>query len=703
MASKTEKLIQNLQNIQLFLKSKTDRHSELNAIDRVLQKFADVIKTEKLTLQIVSQVTDTVQSVFDLLKTKPELLESCRIELNSLPTCLKDDRHQTIASLQSTKNIRNEDNLSKLLPGKKYLIGRGNDCDLKLDPQLNQGISWHHAVIRSRELNNLIQWQIEDCNSTNGTFVNGQKVLESYQLSSGDRITFGYAKSRQGIAELIFNLEELTLKKDTLYRSIIDCDLLLIGINLKPFLTLEEQKFLTSLNNCFSGKLCSIVDLSCQNLSALKNLENWLQQNTSNLQFELIPIELKSSYKNNDFVDVSLQKQRDNFHKIIENIIKRQGDNLIAQRFSNKLIQILEPVDLILRSQQTELELKIQRQQQKIEQINQVNLKEVTKKVTTQVNEDKDRFFKQVKQDLAQAKAALLDSYSKQSLIYKIQAKIEKSQPIISNHRGEKHVKLKAICNSNTEDINSFLIDFCISFLDKWTKTEWDKVCHVYGEGGLHGVLNRSSNYVKVISLIKTPSFVIPEIINIRHSLLNSFVENDSEVAYKETSLFDYILKQLRTNMMQIMMMFTLILPLLGIKVSKTTLLGHLSQVFVKLPWLFGIVVCLISYLLVNAYQQDNQSKLEGACQVLRKEANNYYQSFAKSLCDRAIQEINFGLEKEEKKIVKTLGEVEQVYAEYLLNTEKNLIQIKSVLEQDKLQQKNLEKEIAEFSNLKRI
>jgi hypothetical protein len=38
-----------------------------------------------------------------------------------------------------------------------------------------------------------------------------------------------------------------------------------------------------------------------------------------------------------------------------------------------------------------------------------------------------------------------------------------------------------------------------------------------------------------------------------------------------------------------------------------------------------------------------------------------------------------------------------------MLNTEKKLIQLKSALEQDKLQQKNLEKEVVEFNSLKRV
>jgi predicted component of type VI protein secretion system len=59
-------------------------------------------------------------------------------------------------------------------------IGRGADCDIVID---NSGVSELHARIR-RQGNALI---VEDAKSTNGVFVNGQRV-HSYYLSYGDEI-----------------------------------------------------------------------------------------------------------------------------------------------------------------------------------------------------------------------------------------------------------------------------------------------------------------------------------------------------------------------------------------------------------------------------------------------------------------------------------------------------------------------------------
>jgi pSer/pThr/pTyr-binding forkhead associated (FHA) protein len=63
----------------------------------------------------------------------------------------------------------------------EFLIGRGADCDLRL--RLS-AISRHHCLIRTQggELTLL------DLGSSNGTYVNGQRVRSSAVLRSGDEI-----------------------------------------------------------------------------------------------------------------------------------------------------------------------------------------------------------------------------------------------------------------------------------------------------------------------------------------------------------------------------------------------------------------------------------------------------------------------------------------------------------------------------------
>jgi predicted component of type VI protein secretion system len=68
--------------------------------------------------------------------------------------------------------------------GAKYLIGRGEDCQLR--PGSDQ-ISRHHCAILVEEG----KVTVEDYGSTNGTYVNQQRVQNNRELRTGDHLRIG--------------------------------------------------------------------------------------------------------------------------------------------------------------------------------------------------------------------------------------------------------------------------------------------------------------------------------------------------------------------------------------------------------------------------------------------------------------------------------------------------------------------------------
>lgn len=70
------------------------------------------------------------------------------------------------------------------IPGEEFLIGRGHDCDLRI----NDGdVSRHHCQLRVRGQ----EVTLSDLGSSNGTFLNGNRVLSQVKLRSGDEIRLG--------------------------------------------------------------------------------------------------------------------------------------------------------------------------------------------------------------------------------------------------------------------------------------------------------------------------------------------------------------------------------------------------------------------------------------------------------------------------------------------------------------------------------
>lgn len=67
------------------------------------------------------------------------------------------------------------------------MVGRHPTSDLRFDPQEDLDVSARHAELR------LVggAWSVHDQGSTNGTFVNGEKIESERAITTGDTITFG--------------------------------------------------------------------------------------------------------------------------------------------------------------------------------------------------------------------------------------------------------------------------------------------------------------------------------------------------------------------------------------------------------------------------------------------------------------------------------------------------------------------------------
>ena len=70
------------------------------------------------------------------------------------------------------------------LDSEPVVIGRGSDCQIKLDDDYS---STRHARIFSSES----QWWVEDLGSTNGTYLNGQRVTRPVPAEIGGSIRIG--------------------------------------------------------------------------------------------------------------------------------------------------------------------------------------------------------------------------------------------------------------------------------------------------------------------------------------------------------------------------------------------------------------------------------------------------------------------------------------------------------------------------------
>lgn len=722
MSIKANKLSQTIENIQIFLDKRSHKQEDMADILSHLSQLNKTLSHKQLKIQIVSQTPALAKAAFELINTQQELTPFFQVKFGCIPETpeqLKSKQYAILKLGQHLENSASRSQFMKLDSNREYSIGRAPESDLTFDGKLFQGVSWSHAVILPLiEEGQETQWQICDRHSTNGTFVNGERIKDSQILKSGDVITLVSPQTgTKNIAEFVFNLQVETLSTEAIkkYDDVVDCDLLMVVVDSKQQLTSKVKDFMQYLDRTYISQQFLLVNTPNSQIEptimqdAEENLgliANWVKSNIPEPDFEVFPLNLKPFDLENlqEEVNPKQLKKQENFIKLLSNIIKRQPENILAKRIAAKVVRILEPAEHLLFQQQRELAEKIAQKQGELESLSQINLKEASKKAIAEANQNKEYFFKQIKQDLSQSKAAFLDAYSKKSIIYKIQNFVDGFNPVILSKNGKKIVQLNDESRPDRDDINISLIDFCTNLLQKWATAECYRVSNVYGNGGLHGLVDRLKEQINIIPnpLSESP-FSNIEDINVEDNFLVSFAGANCETTYKHKSLGTYIVKQLRSQMMQILISLTLVLSFLGITLSKNDIIQSLSSYFKQYPWLFGLFIAGIIFLLVSSYNSETNLKLEEAEEKLKKDLSSYYQSFSKNLLNNVVQDITWNLELENKKISDGLKVVNQAYSDRLEEIERQKITIKQNLEQYQAQQKSLNTELSEFAKLKQI
>lgn len=110
------------------------------------------------------------------------------------------DETEALAKLRWRDPIEEEDREFVLLEGASITIGRASYNDIRIP---EQHVSRQHAVVQYREG----LFMINDLGSSNGTYVNDQRILKPFPLSAGDKIRL-YVPEMDFLALQTGDLEE---------------------------------------------------------------------------------------------------------------------------------------------------------------------------------------------------------------------------------------------------------------------------------------------------------------------------------------------------------------------------------------------------------------------------------------------------------------------------------------------------------------
>ena len=510
------------------------------------------------------------------------------------------------------------------------------------------------------------------------------------------------------------------------FHQLVDCDVLCLVVDLKQMLSSNEQWFIEQGSNTHAVKrfvVVEIPEIDSQSEPLIQadiaKIEAWIRSHSSEPSIEIISLFLRPFYPNAQeiLIDSNYQRKLEQFCKSLETLVRRKPEDILSKRIAAQillqLVQIERTFDMeaeILKQEIRQLEGKLH----SIEQSDSTNdLKEQAEQALKQVNEDKEKFFKQVKLELNQSKSAILDGFNRKSISYKIQAFTDKLQPVVLRKGRAKYVQLQSDNAQSSADINIDMMHLCYSHLSQWAIEDWQRVYTYYGEGGVSQFFQKTYATLNLIPSLKfrVASFQ-PDQDRTRFSksLKDLVAGVRCESYYKEVSVGNYFIRQIRNQWMGVMFLLTFI-TMTGL--SSANRRDFIKNLFKPLyqfkdnPFLLTLVLavplCFVFLLLFYNYYHDGQQKLEDEAKKLRKELQSYYQSFAKVSVENLFQDFMSALEVEEEHLRRNFDSFRERLMAHITEIRKNQLFLKSDLENLIVQQKNLDKARADLQKLKRI
>lgn len=722
MSIKTDKLLQRLTELQKFVSERSvvamEQSTDYPAILSALERLEATLKQGKLVMQLVGEDPAQVQALQKLLKSHSTLASQYHFKIAALPQCSSLDRSESPGLiLQPAPDAAADPPIRYPLGLHAQVMGRHPDAQLRLPDRLSL-VSGRHAEIRpaaSMPQGNPTPstWQICDLNSRNGTYVNGERVHTYHPLQPGDSITLGAAKPMPGAATFRLQIpQSAPASEETAHRE-WDADILCLVVAADQPLTDSAQQFLLQSSSCAIRMLvAALPGQKDERIAAnLTSLADWIDRQTdrqtdrhiaAQSPVTLVPLLLDRTTTANATV-LSPQSQPE-FEQVCQ---------LLATAAANSASQpaaLIERINASLTQQISQIEQALSAESAALKQHLQIAaepktldaLKEKSQKAIAEARDEKDKVFKQIKQDLSQARAAILDSFSRKSILHQIQSFTDALHPTVLREGNYRRIHLHN--DSMGKDVQQEMHGLCRTVLVGWAKAEWQRINMLYADHGLTGLNQRVQQTLREATPFQLdwvqagpPDFDPQPILD------SSIVEPNFETRYRGDSMKDYFMKQMRAPLMQYTFLSGAIIGLgtVVLQFLKNILHGGSqgspaanastpspTNSFLnfnslpsdwKTPLAFLVVFLCISglmyffYSLNVSYQREEEFKREDAIAKIKKDLSNYYQSLAKSLVERLAQSMNTLLETEDQKLTKAIDRIAEQFKLQITDAKVNL------------------------------
>ena len=688
----------HLDNLQHFI---SDRGLQTDKTLKFHQKIAEIKASlnneNKLTLQIIGTSSEQIQAFNNLIADHSEIQQLYQLQTNLLPQLPQLNNPNSFPTLilenSSSSTIRYE-----LKSAQTQTIGRNPNLAQILLPDNFGLISGNHAQLQSLPNN---KWQIRDSDSMNGTFINGssEKLQDWHTLEDGDKICLGSDTQELESVTLIFKVPP----EDEIHpayleaQKLLQCHILCLIVPPQS-LSDNSQHFFQLVKKAGINQILIIVDrpgnIDCNSFQiTLNKLKELFQNQLLDIPFKIYSLLLNplTLYPNATIIIPQSQADFESFYNDLIKLSTEKSQTIITEYIVNQFQQILSQIENLLITKQTTLEEKIKEDEEHFKTLSQNNFKKEIDKIYKQIDKERDLFFKQIKTELIQSKAYLMDEFRQQSISTKVINFSQQLQVEISDEKGFRYINLKMPVNENQIQellpVHHQAINLCHIELEEWVNAQWQKICHQYEDGGLISLWEKTYdalNLIPEIQLLKD-KFIVSQNLNIEPIFSISTIDQNFVVKYKQVGFLGYMLKNVK-----------------GQIISIGGLLGMISGGAFSKGILIPILLPIVIIILWLSYKQDKENKVEESINKLQKDAANYYQSYVKAVIDRLFQHIEKLLDLEERNLRFTVDEVKEIYTTYFSELDLTQRQLKvQIDEMKRYQLREIEKDITDFHKLK--
>ncbi|MBW4517893.1 MAG: FHA domain-containing protein [Timaviella obliquedivisa GSE-PSE-MK23-08B] len=692
MVVKSNTLEKQIEEVENFVAVQVAQAPAYAAIYQALTDLKRSLTLGKLVFQIVGQNSEQVQNLEKLLAHSPSLREGYDIRTTVLPDFAEPELTSAVLALQNG----NAPTYYELSSAQTYKIGRNpHTAQVLLADALNL-VSGCHAELQF--LPNA-GWQIRDLESRNGTYLNGKCIKAWETLEAGNQICLGSATDDVGSGILSFEYFIPVVHAGNVV-NLFDCDVIGLIVDLNQPISKETQRFIQQAIQATVSKVFVVaVPSMSTNPEVAKNhlsdLEEWVNVQPYSDSVEITHLLLQPIARNLK-ATVLLPHAQPEFESFCQSLITlAQGkiETIIFQRSVAQLAEQIKAIEVILNHQQATLLRKIQQGETKLQEIGQSSLKDHIKKASDTVKKEVDQFFRQVKSEIGQSKSDLLSENRQNSLTHKIKQFVRKLKPIAVIKGSSCHIHFQT--KNGSDDIHAVLNYLYQCDLKNWTIAEWTRICTLYNVNGLIGLLRSSYRTLNFMpdSNLSAALFQPPREINVDQILQITTVAADCKTHYKQMTFQGFIFKRLKSEVISLISLIAMvgvpILAFLGLEFNKAVF---------TLP-----ILPLVGIMMYFSYRWEKAEKLEDAVEKLQEKLADHYQKIAKDIADRLAQHLMMAMESEERRLRDAVDVVGDQYMVHVGEFEKKQLQLKTQTEElKKVQQKSLEKDMAEFQKLKR-